>query len=200
MKPVDVVRGQMMPLPRANVDTDQIIPKQFLKRVERTGFGPYVFYDWAFDPEGEPIEDFIIHHPAYQRAKVLVSGPNFASGSSREHAPWALEDWGFEAIIAPSFADIFKNNCVNIGLLTVELDDEEVAELTRIAERPDNEVLIDLETQTVTSGEFQAQFDIDDFAKHRLLNGLDRIGLTLQHAADIDVYESARPLHKPSLA
>jgi len=199
MKAVDVVRGQMMPLPRANVDTDQIIPKQFLKRVERSGFGPYVFYDWAFDPEGEPIEDFIIHHPEYQGAKVLVTGPNFGSGSSREHAPWALEDWGFEAIIAPSFADIFNNNCVNIGLLAVVLSDDEVAELTRIANDPNNEVIIDLETQTVTYGDFQAQFDIDEFAKHRLINGLDRIGLTMLHAADIDVYEAERASFKPSL-
>ena len=199
MKPVAVVRGQMMPLPRANVDTDQIIPKQFLKRVERSGFGPYVFYDWAFDPEGEPIVDFIIHHPAYQDAKVLVSGPNFGSGSSREHAPWALEDWGFGAIIAPSFADIFKNNCVNIGLLTIELPDDQVAELTRIAENPDNEVVIDLEAQTVTSGDFTVAFEIDEFAKHRLLNGLDRIGLTMQHAGDIDEYEAGRASYKPSL-
>ncbi len=199
MKPVDVVRGQMMPLPRANVDTDQIIPKQFLKRVERSGFGPYVFYDWAFDPEGEPIQDFIIHQPEYQDAKVLVSGPNFGSGSSREHAPWALEDWGFEAIIAPSFADIFKNNCVNIGLLTVVLPDDAVAELTRLAQDPSNEVTIDLEAQTVTAGGFEATFDIDEFAKHRLLNGLDRIGLTLQHAGDIDAYEAGRASYKPSL-
>jgi len=199
MKAVDVIRGQMMPLPRANVDTDQIIPKQFLKRVERSGFGPYAFYDWAFDLEGEPIMDFIIHHPEYQDAKVLVSGPNFGSGSSREHAPWALEDWGFEAIIAPSFADIFKNNCVNIGLLTVELTDGQVAELTRLADDPANEVLVDLETQTVTSGDFQAQFDIDEFAKHRLLRGLDRVGLTMEHGAEIDAYESQRPSFKPSL-
>ncbi|HEX9642372.1 MAG TPA: 3-isopropylmalate dehydratase small subunit [Acidimicrobiia bacterium] len=199
MNPVDVVRGQMMPLPRANVDTDQIIPKQFLKRVERSGFGPFLFYDWAFDVEGEAVEDFILHHPAYADANVLVTGPNFGSGSSREHAPWALEDRGFQAIIAPSFADIFRNNCVNIGLLTVALDDAEVAALTRLAEDPANEVVIDLETQTVTSGEFRAQFDIDPFAKHRLINGLDAIGLTLQHAAAIDEYEQARPMWKPAL-
>jgi 3-isopropylmalate/(R)-2-methylmalate dehydratase small subunit len=199
MRSVDVVRGQMMPLPRANVDTDQIIPKQFLKRVERSGFGPYLFYDWAFDTEGEIVADFILHHPEYQDASVLVTGPNFGSGSSREHAPWSLEDWGFEAIIAPSFADIFRNNCVNIGLLTVELSDAEVAELTRRAEDPSNEVVIDLETQTVTSGDFRAQFDIDPFAKHRLSRGLDRIGLTLEHAADIAAYEAARPGFKPSL-
>jgi 3-isopropylmalate/(R)-2-methylmalate dehydratase small subunit len=189
----------MMPLPRANVDTDQIIPKQFLKRVERSGFGPYLFYDWAFDPEGEPISGFILHHPAYRNAKVLVTGPNFGSGSSREHAPWSLEDWGFQAVIAPSFADIFRNNCVNIGLLTVTLSDDEVATLTRLAENPDNEVVIDLETQTVTSGEFRSQFEIDPFAKHRLSKGLDRIGLTLQHAADIDAYEATRRSYKPAL-
>ena len=199
MKAVDVVSGQMMPLPRANVDTDQIIPKQFLKRVERAGFGPYLFYDWAFDPEGEPIADFILHDSAYRDAKVLVTGPNFGSGSSREHAPWSLEDWGFEAIIAPSFADIFAGNCVNIGLLTVELPDAEVATLTRLAADPANEVSIDLEAQTVTSGDFSTRFDIHPFAKHRLRNGLDRIGLTLQHEGDIATFEATRPGYKPAL-
>lgn len=200
MKPVDAVRGQMMPLPRANVDTDQIIPKQFLKRVERSGFGPFLFYDWAFDPEGEAVVDFILHHPDYQDATVLVTGPNFGSGSSREHAPWSLEDWGFEAVIAPSFADIFRSNCVNIGLLTVELTPGEVAALTELAGSPDNEVVIDLETQTVTCADFQAQFDIDAHAKHRLMNGLDSIGLTLQASDEIDRFEAARPDFKPSLA
>ncbi len=200
MDPVGMIQGQMAPLPRANVDTDQIIPKQFLKRVERTGFGPFLFYDWAYDTEGEMILDFVTNRPEYANAKVLVTGPNFGSGSSREHAPWAIEDWGFEAIIAPSFADIFQSNCHKIGLLPVVLSDDEVATLTAIAEHPDNEVAIDLETQTVAAGDFKAVFEIDDFAKHCLLNGLDHIALTLQHAAEIDAYEQSRAPFKPSLS
>ena len=179
----------MAPLPRANVDTDAIIPKQFLKRVERSGFGPFLFYEWAYDDEGEPIADFILNQPAYAAAEVLVSGPNFGSGSSREHAPWSIEDRGFKAIIAPSFADIFYNNCINIGLLPVVLTDDEVATLTEIASDPDNLVTIDLEEQQVTTIGFEAHFDIDPFAKHRLRNGLDNIALTLGHADDIDAYE-----------
>jgi 3-isopropylmalate/(R)-2-methylmalate dehydratase small subunit len=200
VKPVDVIQGQMAPLPRANVDTDQIIPKQFLKRVERTGFGPFLFYDWSYDHEGEPIPDFVTNRPEYADAKVLVSGPNFGSGSSREHAPWALEDWGFEAVIAPSFADIFRNNCHKIALLPVELAEDEVTRLTEIAADPANEVTIDLEKQTVSSADFEARFAIDDFAKHCLLNGLDHVALTLQHAEAIDAFERTRPAFKPSLA
>jgi 3-isopropylmalate/(R)-2-methylmalate dehydratase small subunit len=199
MNPVSVIAGQMMPLPRANVDTDQIIPKQFLKRVERSGFGPFLFYDWAFDAEGEPITDFILHDPAYQAANVLVSGANFGSGSSREHAPWALEDWGFAAIIAPSFADIFYNNCINIGLLPVIVPDAAVTALTEMAGDPANRVTIDLEAQTVTSGDFTASFDIDAFAKHRLRNGLDTIALTLEHSGAIDTFETTRAAFKPAL-
>ncbi len=199
MDPVGLIQGQMAPLPRANVDTDQIIPKQFLKRVERSGFGPYLFYDWAFDTEGEPIADFVTNRPEYANAKVLVTGPNFGSGSSREHAPWAIEDWGFEAIIAPSFADIFRNNCHKIGLLPVVLTENEVAELTTMAQDPDNEVAIDLETQTVAAGDFKASFEIDDFAKHCLLNGLDHIALTLRHAGAITAFEEQRAAFKPSL-
>ena len=153
MDPVGLIQGQMAPLPRANVDTDQIIPKQFLKRVERSGFGPFLFYDWAFDTEGEPIPDFVTNRPEYANAKVLVTGPNFGSGSSREHAPWAIEDWGFEAIIAPSFADIFRNNCHKIGLLPIVLSDDQVATLTAMAENPDNEVAIDLAGPRLGGGE-----------------------------------------------
>ncbi len=199
MRSVDVIQGQMMPLPRANVDTDQIIPKQFLKRVERSGFGPYLFYDWVYDEEGELIEDFILNHPDYQHATVLVSGPNFGSGSSREHAPWSLEDWGFEAIIAPSFADIFQSNCHKIGLLPVVLTDVEVAHLTEIATNPNNEVVIDLERQRVSSDDFEATFHIDPFSKHCFLNGLDHVALTLQHEDAISGFEHTRPRFKPSL-
>ncbi len=199
IEPVGLIQGQMAPLARANVDTDQIIPKQFLKRVERSGFGPFLFYDWAFDTEGEPIPDFLTNRPEYANAKVLVTGPNFGSGSSREHAPWAIEDWGFEAIIAPSFADIFRNNCHKIGLLPVVLPEDHVATLTKMAEDPDNEVAIDLETQTVAAGDFKVGFAIDEFAKHCLLNGLDHIALTLQHEPEIDAYEDSRMPFKPRL-
>jgi len=198
MKPIDVISGTMAPLPRANVDTDQIIPKQFLKRVERSGFGPYLFFDLAYDAENEPIADFVLNRPEYQGATVLVSGPNFGCGSSREHAPWSLEDWGFGAIIAPSFADIFYNNCINIGLLPVVLGTAEVEELTAAATTGAS-VTIDLDAQTVTSGANRYHFDIDPFAKHRLTEGLDQVALTLQHNADIETFETGRPAYLPSL-
>ena len=200
MKPVSIITGQMAPLPRANVDTDAIIPKQFLKRVERSGFGPFLFYEWAYDEEGEPIPDFILNQPDYGAAEVLVSGPNFGSGSSREHAPWSIEDRGFKAVIAPSFADIFFNNCINIGLLPVVLTTEEVAQITRVAEDPDNLVTIDLAAQTVTTIGFEAHFDIDPFDKHRLANGLDNIALTLTQGPAIDGYEAGRAAFKPTLS
>jgi 3-isopropylmalate/(R)-2-methylmalate dehydratase small subunit len=196
MRAIDVITGTMAPLPRANVDTDQIMPKQFLKRVERTGYGEFVFYDWRRDED-----DFVLERPEYRGARVLVTGPNFGSGSSREHAPWGLQDWGFEAVVASSFADIFFNNCTKIGLLPVVLSDKEVQWLMELAEAdPTAEVTIDLTAQTVTHGaEFEARFDLDPFTKHCLLNGLDDIGLTLQHAADIDAYEASRSSFKPVL-
>ncbi len=196
MNPVTIITGSMVPLPRANVDTDQIMPKQFLKRVERTGYGEFVFYDWRRDEA-----DFVIDRPEYQGAKVLVAGPNFGCGSSREHAPWGLQDWGLEAIVSPVFADIFRNNCTKIGLLPVELSEKECQWLIELADSdPTAEITIDLAEQTVTYGtEFEARFEIDPFTKHRLLNGLDDIGLTLQHAGDIDTFEAARPAYKPSL-
>ena len=200
MEPVTIISGQMAPLPRANIDTDAIIPKQFLKRIERSGFGPFLFYDWAFDEEGEPIPGFVTNRPEYADAAALVSGPNFGSGSSREHAPWSLQDWGFAAVVAPSFADIFFNNCVNIGLLPVVLTEEEVAALIVVAENPENTVVIDVAAQTVTAGSFRAGFDLDPFVKHRLLNGLDRIALTLEHGDHIDRYEQLRSKFKPALA
>ncbi len=201
MEPVRVVTGTMAPLPRANVDTDQIIPKQFLKRIERTGFGPFLFYDWAHDVESERDPQFVLNRPEYRQAAVLVTGPNFGSGSSREHAPWALADWGFRAIVAPGFADIFRNNCHKNGLLPVVLTDAEVAALTRLAEDdPAAEVTIDLEAQTVSAPGVHARFDIDQSVKHRLLNGLDDIALTLQHAGAITAYEASRPAHKPRLS
>ena len=198
MEPVTVIRGTMAPLPRANVDTDQIIPKQFLKRIERTGFGPFLFYDWSRDAEGEPDPGFVLNRPERRNASVLVTGPNFGAGSSREHAPWSLQDWGFRAIVAPSFADIFLTNCHKIGLLPVVLSAAEVAAVTRLTEaQPDAEVVIDLEAQTVAAGDVSARFEIDPFVKHCLLNGLDDVALTLQHGSDITAFEAARPAHKP---
>lgn len=197
MKAISVIRGTMVPLPRANVDTDQIMPKQFLKRTERGGYGEYLFWDWKRD---DP--EFVLNKPEYAGARVLVAGPNFGSGSSREHAPWGLEDWGFEALISSSFADIFKNNCTKIGLLPVELSEKEVQWLLELAESdPTAEITIDLQEQTVTAGsEFQARFEIQPFTKWCLQNGLDDIGLTLRHADAIDAFEAARPGFYPSLS
>lgn len=199
MEPITVITGQMAPLPRANIDTDQIIPKQFLKRVERSGFGPFLFWDWAQDAEGEPDPEFILNRPEYGAAQVLVSGPNFGSGSSREHAPWAIQDRGFRAIIASSFADIFRGNCHNVGLLPVVLTTDEVAELTDLADDPSNRVTIDLSAQTVVCGEFEASFDIDPGVKHRLTNGLDQIAISLGFSDDIKRFEESRPDWKPRL-
>jgi len=197
MNPISVITGSIAPLPRANVDTDQIMPKNFLKRVERTGYGEFLFWDWRKDED-----DFVLERPEYATASILVTGPNFGSGSSREHAPWGLQDWGFEAVIAPSFADIFYNNCTKIGLLPVVLSDKEVQWLIELGEAdPTAQITIDLEAQTVAhAAEFDARFDIDPFTKHRLLNGLDDIGLTMQHEPDITAYEATRPSYKPSLA
>jgi len=199
VKPVGRIVGRAAPLPRANVDTDQIIPKQFLKRVERSGFGEYLFYDWGADHEGEPDPGFVLNKPAYGNSVILVTGPNFGSGSSREHAPWSLQDWGFEAVVAPSFADIFYNNCTKVGLLPIVLPADEIASLTEIARDPTNEVTVDLESQMVTASGFTASFDIDAFTKHCLLNGLDEIALTLSHADEIDEYEGERSTHKPTV-
>ena len=193
MKPVRVIEGTVVPLDRADVDTDQIMPKQFLKRIERTGFGEFVFADWRADP------DFPLNDPARAEAKVLVTGPNFGSGSSREHAPWGLQQWGFEAIVAPSFADIFKTNCAKIGLLTVALPAETCKELISAAEADVTLVCrIDLAEQRLTAGGVMTGFEIDPHTKHLLLEGLDDIGLTLQHADVITAFEAARPAFLPT--
>lgn len=195
MKHFRVHEGLAVPLPQANIDTDQIIPKQFLKRIERTGFGAFLFYDWRFQPNGTPKPEFVLNQPRYAGASVLIAGKNFGCGSSREHAPWALDDYGFRAVIAASFADIFANNCTKNGLLPVVLSAEEVAELTRRAQTQDNyRVKVDLENGTVTDAQgFAATFRIDDFKRYCLLNGLDDIGLTLRHADALAAYESGRP-------
>ena len=197
MEPVSTIVGTAAPLPRANVDTDQIIPKQVLKRVERSGFGEFLFYDWARDAEGELDPSFVLNRPEYSDAVVLVTGQNFGSGSSREHAPWSLEDWGFRAVIAPSFADIFATNCTKIGLLPIVLTDDEVSRLTAIAITTPNTVSVDLGAQTVAADGFSAHFDIDPFIKHCLLNGLDAIALTLEHADAIEGFEQGRPVYAP---
>jgi 3-isopropylmalate/(R)-2-methylmalate dehydratase small subunit len=193
VKPVSVVSGTMVPLPRADVDTDQIIPKQFLTRIERTGYGEFLFFDWARTEDGEPSSDFFVHDPKRQGAKVLVAGRNFGCGSSREHAVWAIQDWGFDAVIAPSFGDIFRNNCVNVGLLTVELPDDEVSRLQDMAQNPGVAITVDLERQVVEAGDYVFDFDVDPVVKERLLNGLDPIGVTLLEDDVISAYESRRP-------
>lgn len=187
--------GLVAPLDRVNVDTDQIIPKQFLKRIERTGFGQFLFYDWRFSGDGTPTPDFVLSLPRYRGASILVAGKNFGCGSSREHAVWALADFGFRVIIASSFADIFANNSLKNGLLTVRLSDEQVAEIMRQASSIEGYSLtVDLERLVVEDSRgFSASFAVDDFARHCLMNGLDDIGLTLQHESEIAAYESAHP-------
>ena len=196
MRPFRHEEGVAVPLDRADVDTDQIIPKQFLKRIEKTGFGEFLFYDWRRAADGKPDPSFPLNQPRYAGASILVAGKNFGCGSSREHAVWALENAGFRAVIAPSFADIFANNCVQNGVLTVVLKEEEVAEIARRAESvPDFQLTIDLEQRKVSDEQgFSAGFRIDDFARHRLLEGLDDIGLTLQHKDAIAAYEARHPL------
>jgi 3-isopropylmalate/(R)-2-methylmalate dehydratase small subunit len=195
MRPFTVHRGRVAPLDRVNVDTDQIIPKQFLKRIEKAGFGQFLFYDWRFGADGKKNPDFVLHEPRYEGATVLVAGKNFGCGSSREHAVWALADFGFRAVISSSFADIFANNSTKNGFLTVLLTDDEVAIVMKRAQDIDNyEVTIDLEKCEVRDdhGLF-AKFPVDEFVRHCLLNGLDDIGLTLQHEADIAAYEKEHP-------
>jgi 3-isopropylmalate/(R)-2-methylmalate dehydratase small subunit len=195
MKPFTVHRGRVAPLDRVNVDTDQIIPKQFLKRIERTGFGQFLFYDWRFSAEGKKNAGFVLDEPRYAGASVLVAGKNFGCGSSREHAVWALADFGLRAVISSSFGDIFANNSTKNGFLTVRLDENEVAELMRRArEIEDYELTVDLEKCEVRDERgFSAKFRVDEFVRHCLLNGLDDIGLTLQHEAEISTYERLHP-------
>ena len=193
MEPVTVIVGRMMPLDRADVDTDQIMPKQFLKRVERTGYGEYLFHDWRDHP------GFVLNDERYAGANVLVTGPNFGCGSSREHAPWGLQQYGFEAIIAPSFADIFRNNCAKIGLLCVELPAEACKALIELAVAdPQAQVRIDLPEQTVETARGLDRFDVDAHTKHMLVEGLDPIALTLGHDADIAAFEARRPSWLPT--
>ena len=192
MKGLTRVTGKAAVLDRADVDTDQIMPKQFLKRIERTGFGEFLFFDWMKDP------DFELRRPEYEGARVLVTGRNFGSGSSREHAPWGLQEYGFDVIVAPSFADIFRGNCVKIGLLTVVLPPDEVKALMVSGGR---EITVDLEAQTIEDADGRVySFEADPDDRRRLLQGLDDIGITLAHVDEIDAYEERTPGRVDTLA
>ena len=186
--------GIVVPLDRSSVDTDQIIPKQFLKRIERTGYGEFLFYDWRYDGDCKPRADFVLNQPRYAGASILVTGKNFGCGSSREHAAWALGDYGFRAVIAPSFADIFSTNAGNNGMLLVRLSEQQVEILLQNAERvPGYKLHVSLLDKTVSDDQgFSARFDIDDFRRTCLLEGLDEIGITLKHDAEISAFEAQR--------
>lgn len=197
MQPFTKITGVVAPMDRVDVDTDQIIPAQFLKRIEKTGFGQFLFYKWRFNEDGSLNPDFELNQPGYEDASVLVSGRNFGSGSSREHAPWALLDYGIRCIIAPSFADIFSNNSLQNGILLITFADSTVRSIMRKAQdNPGYRLHVDLENQRVWDDDEEVNegFDIDEFGKYKLLNGLDDIGLTLQHEDKIAAYETANGL------
>jgi 3-isopropylmalate/(R)-2-methylmalate dehydratase small subunit len=191
MEPFKTLTSLAMPLDRANVDTDQIIPKQFLKRIERTGYGDFLFFDWRQTPDGTPVADFVLNDARYKGAQILIAGKNFGCGSSREHAAWALSDFGFRVVIAPTFADIFFSNAGKNGIVLARLAEQEVDILLENARKNRNyQLTVSLEAQTVTDGRgFSAKFEIDSFRKFCLLEGLDDIGLTLRHAAELDKFE-----------
>jgi 3-isopropylmalate/(R)-2-methylmalate dehydratase small subunit len=196
MEPINVLTSKAVPLPLPNIDTDQIIPKQFLKRIERTGYGEFLFFDWRYDSETPDVvkerPDFVLNKPEHKGAKILIAEKNFGCGSSREHAAWALNQYGFLAVIAPTFADIFFSNAGKNGIILVRLSEEDVQTLLdRCTKDPEHKLTINLEAQTVTDDKgFNAHFDIDPFRKYCLLNGLDDIGLTLRHESELDAFES----------
>ena len=194
MEPFVKHEGLVAPLDHVNVDTDQIIPKQFLKRIERTGFGKFLFYDWRYKEDGSPNPDFVLNQPRYRGATILLTRSNFGCGSSREHAPWALLDYGFRAIIAPSFADIFYNNCFKNGILPIRLPEETVDDLFRRVQAQEGyRLVVDLENQTITGADgFSTTFEVDPFRRECLLKGLDDIGITLQYEDKIRAYERMR--------
>ena len=191
MQPFKTLTSQAMPLDRTNVDTDQIIPKQFLKRIERTGYGDFLFFDWRQTASGDPIPGFVLNDPRYKGAQILIAGKNFGCGSSREHAAWALSDFGIRCVIAPTFADIFFSNAGKNGILLVKLSEEQVSQLLHNAETiPGYKLTVSLEDQTVKDDRgFSATFDVDPFRRYCLLEGLDDIGLTLRHADALDKFE-----------
>jgi 3-isopropylmalate/(R)-2-methylmalate dehydratase small subunit len=194
MEPFSKHQGIVAALNRVNVDTDQIIPKQFLKRIERTGFGQFLFFDWRFLPDGSLNPEFELNRSEFEGASILLAGANFGCGSSREHAPWSLLDYGFRIIIAPSFADIFFNNCFKNGMLPIRLSQETVDRLfEQVEKRGGLRLTIDLEAQTITDDQdLSVRFEVDGFRRHALLRGLDDIGLTLQHEDKIDAFEARR--------
>ena len=193
MEKISVHRGRALPLRRSNVDTDQIIPAVYLKRVSRTGFEDGLFSAWRNDP------DFVLNRPEYAEGSVLVAGPDFGTGSSREHAVWALMDYGFKAVVSPKFGDIFKNNATKAGLLAALVTQDVVEQLWATIEAdPGTKVTVDLENKTISAGDVSAPFEIDDYTRYRLLNGLDDVGITLSHEADIAAYEATRPSFKPA--
>lgn len=194
MEPFKQHNGLVAPLDRANIDTDAIIPKQFLKRIERTGFGQFLFYDWRFDENGKENPQFKLNEPQYSGASILLARDNFGCGSSREHAPWALLDYGFKVLIAPSFADIFYNNCFKNGILPIQLPEETVDELFRKAEEAGYTLKVDLEKCTISDGDgLTVSFEVDSYRRQCLLQGLDDIGVTLQHEDKIKAYEDRYP-------
>ena len=195
MKKLNTINSKMLPLNMSNVDTDQIMPKQFLKRVERSGYGDFLFHDWKKDP------DFPLNNEAYKGSKVLVAGDNFGTGSSREHAPWGLQDWGFDAIISTKFADIFRLNSINIGLVPIETNQENVGALfAKIENNPGTNIEISIENKTVQCEEIVFTFDLDDFSQKRILEGLDKIDITLNYTDQIDSFSKSRKKWMPKLA
>ena len=195
MKKLNTINSTMLPLNMSNVDTDQIMPKQFLKRVERSGYGDFLFHDWKKDP------DFPLNNEAYKGSKVLVAGDNFGTGSSREHAPWGLQDWGFDAIISTKFADIFRLNSINIGLVPIETNQENVGALfAKIENNPGTNIEISIENKTVQCEEIVFTFDLDDFSQKRILEGLDKIDITLGYTDQIDSFSKSRKKWMPKLA
>ena len=195
MKKLQNINSTMLPLNMSNVDTDQIMPKQFLKRVERSGYGEYLFYDWKKDP------NFPLNNDIYKNSKVLVAGDNFGTGSSREHAPWGLQDWGFDAIISTKFADIFRLNSINIGLLPIEASQEDVEALfNKIENNPDTKIKISVGNKLVECEDISFSYDLDDFSQKRILEGIDKIDITLSYEDKIENFSNSRKSWKPKLA
>ncbi|MDN4492467.1 3-isopropylmalate dehydratase small subunit [Ureibacillus aquaedulcis] len=196
MEPINIVNSVIAPLDRKNVDTDQIISKEFLKRIERTGFGRFLFYHWRFDEQGNEISDFVLNKPEYKNSQILVAQDNFGCGSSREHAPWAILDYGFRVVIAPSFADIFHNNCFKNGILPIKLTETECDEILAKGLKAPYDVEVNLEAQTVTGNDGKVySFNIDPYYKQMLLNGWDEISLTFQYEDQIRAFEEKRVVY-----
>jgi len=194
MKKLSHIESTMLPIPMSNIDTDQIMPKQFLKRVERSGYGEFLFYDWKKDG------DFPLNNEDYKDSKVLVTGTNFGTGSSREHAPWGLQDWGFDAIISTKFADIFKLNSINIGLLPIEASEDIVEKLfQKVTENPKTKIQVSVETKSVICEEVEFNFFLDDFSQNRILNGIDKIDISLEYENKIDEFMQNRNKWSPKL-